>query len=209
MSGADPPQRFDLGYCTYQPAWHAMQRFTARRNTATRDQIWFVEHPPVFTLGRNAQPRHLLNTGDIPVVPIDRGGQVTYHGPGQLVAYLLLDLKRRGLGVRALVSAIEHALIRLLADFGVSANALANAPGVYVGHAKIAALGLRISRGCSYHGLSLNLDMDLTPFQRINPCGFQRLPITQLKHFHPNVNPATVRNRLFSTLCQELTHPLL
>ena len=121
------------------------------------------------------------------------------------MAYLLLDLKRRGLGVRALVSAIEHALIRLLAEFGISADALANAPGVYVGNAKIAALGLRIRRGCSYHGLSLNLDMDLTPFQRINPCGFQRLPITQIKHFHPHVNPTTVRDQLFNTLCQELT----
>ena len=205
MTATDLPQRFDLGYCTYQPVWRAMQRFTTQRHAATRDQIWFVEHPPIFTLGRNAQSRHLLNTGDIPVVPIDRGGQVTYHGPGQLVAYLLLDLKRRGLGVRALVSAIEHALIRLLAESGISADALANAPGVYVGNAKIAALGLRIRRGCSYHGLSLNLDMDLTPFQRINPCGFQRLPITQIKHFHPHVNPTTVRDRLFNTLCQELT----
>lgn len=204
MTPAAAPRRVDLGYCAYHPVWRAMQRFTAERDAAARDQIWFVEHPPVFTLGRNTQPRHLLNTGNIPVVPIDRGGQVTYHGPGQLTAYLLLDIKRRGLGVRALVAAIEQALIRLLATFDISAHAPAHTHGVYVGDAKIAALGLRISRGCSYHGLSLNVDMDLTPFQRINPCGFQRLPITQLKQWRPGIPPATIRNRLFDTLCREL-----
>jgi lipoyl(octanoyl) transferase len=157
-----------------------MQRFTAERDDTTRDEIWLVEHPPVFTLGQAGRPEHLLAPGDIPVIHTDRGGQVTYHGPGQLVAYLLLNLRRHGLGVRQLVTLIEQSLIDLLRDYDVTAIARADAPGVYVDGRKIAALGLRVRHGCSFHGLSLNVDMDLEPFSRINPCGFADLQVTQL-----------------------------
>jgi lipoyl(octanoyl) transferase len=157
-----------------------MQQFTDRRDATTPDELWLVEHPPVFTLGMNGKPEHLLDPGDIPVVNIDRGGQVTYHGPGQLVAYLLLDLKRRKLGVRMLVERIEQAVIDLLADYGIEARGRRDAPGVYVGEKKIAALGLRVRRGCSYHGLALNVNMDLAPFKRINPCGHAGLEVTRL-----------------------------
>lgn len=170
----------ELGRRDYVPVWHAMRAFSAARGPATPDEVWLVEHPPVFTMGLNAKPEHLLNPGDIPVVHVDRGGQVTYHGPGQVVAYLLLDLPRLGLGVRALVNRMEQAVIDLLAGYGVPARARSDAPGVYVGAAKVAALGLRIRRGCSYHGLSLNVAMNLEPFGRINPCGHADLPVTQL-----------------------------
>jgi lipoyl(octanoyl) transferase len=157
-----------------------MQTFTMRRDEATSDEFWLVEHPPVFTLGLNGKPEHLLDPGDIPVVQCDRGGQVTYHGPGQVVIYLLLDLKRRSLGARALVSAIEQAVIAYLEELGMAAEVRPKAPGVYVEGAKIAALGLRVRRGCSYHGLAFNVDMDLAPFGRINPCGYAGLKVTQL-----------------------------
>lgn len=156
-----------------------MQAFAETRDAATPDELWLLEHPPVFTMGRNAKPEHLLNPGDIPVVPVDRGGQVTYHGPGQLVVYLLLDLKRLGVGVRELVGAIEQSVIDLLAAFDITAAARPDAPGVYVDGAKVAALGLRIRRGMSYHGLSLNVAMDLSPFGRINPCGYAGMAVTQ------------------------------
>ena len=170
----------ELGVQAYEPVWHAMQDFTNQRTADTADELWLVQHPPVFTQGQAGKAEHLLLPGDIPVVQVDRGGQVTYHGPGQLVAYPLVDVRRLGLGVRELVSRIEQSLIDLLAGYGVSAEARADAPGVYVNGAKIASLGLRIRRGCSFHGLALNVDMDLQPFQRINPCGYAGLAMTQL-----------------------------
>jgi lipoyl(octanoyl) transferase len=170
----------ELGQVDYQPTWHAMQRFTDTRGMETPDEIWLLEHSPVFTQGQAGKAEHVLFPGDIPVVQVDRGGQVTYHGPGQLVAYLLLDVRRSGIGVRELVSRIERSLIDLLASYGVSANAKPDAPGVYVNGAKIASLGLRIRNGRSFHGLALNVDMDLQPFQRINPCGYAGMAMTQL-----------------------------
>jgi len=169
-----------LGIRDYLPVWHEMQHFTDRRTAETEDEIWFLQHPPVFTLGQAGKPEHLLDPGDIPVLQVDRGGQVTYHGPGQLIAYLLIDLRRNRLGVRALVTLMEQSVVQLLAGFGINAAARKQAPGVYVEGRKIAALGLRVRRGCSYHGLSLNVSMDLTPFERINPCGYPGLQITQL-----------------------------
>jgi len=170
-----------LGMVEYQPTWRAMQQFTAQRSADTEDEIWLCQHPPVFTLGLAGKPEHLLHDIGVPVVSIDRGGQITYHGPGQLVAYLLLDLKRRNLSVRALVTRIEQALIDLLATYAIGAARLPGAPGVYVGGAKIAALGLRIKNGCCFHGLSLNVDMDLTPYAAINPCGHVGMPVTQIR----------------------------
>ncbi|WP_339413255.1 lipoyl(octanoyl) transferase LipB [Pseudomonas sp. EA_35y_Pfl2_R5] len=170
----------ELGQVDYEPTWHAMQRFTDARGVSTPDEIWLLEHAPVFTQGQAGKAEHVLFPGDIPVVQVDRGGQVTYHGPGQLVAYLLLDVRRSGIGVRELVSRIERSLIDLLASYGVSASAKPDAPGVYVGGAKIASLGLRIRNGRSFHGLALNVDMDLQPFQRINPCGYAGMAMTQL-----------------------------
>lgn len=170
-----------LGFREYIPVWEAMQRFTAQRDTDTPDELWWVEHPPVFTQGQAGRPEHLLDTGDIPVIQIDRGGQVTYHGPGQLVAYVLLDLARRRMGIRHLVSALERSVVDLLADCGVEASPRPDAPGVYVAGRKIASLGLRVRRGRCYHGLSLNVDMDLAPFNGINPCGHPSMPMTQLR----------------------------
>ncbi|HEY9149462.1 MAG: lipoyl(octanoyl) transferase LipB [Gammaproteobacteria bacterium] len=170
-----------LGRADYLPTWHAMQTFTRDRGPDTPDELWLLEHPPVFTLGLNGKPEHLLDPGDIPVIPIDRGGQVTYHGPGQLVAYLLVDLERRPLGVQALVRTLEQAVIDLLADYGVTARARREAPGVYVDGGKVAALGLRVKKGRCYHGLALNVAMDLEPFARINPCGYPGQAVTQLR----------------------------
>jgi lipoyl(octanoyl) transferase len=170
-----------LGLCEYTPVWRDMQVFTTGRSCDTLDEVWLLEHRPVFTLGMNGKPEHLLAPGDIPVVAIDRGGQVTYHGPGQLVAYLMLDLRRLGIGVRRLVEILEQSLIDWLAARGVVAYARRDAPGVYVDGAKIAALGLRVRGGCSYHGISFNVDMDLEPFSRINPCGYRGLAVTQLR----------------------------
>ncbi len=170
----------ELGLQPYEPIWHAMQDFTNQRTPDTADELWLVQHPAVFTQGQAGKPEHLLLPGDIPVVQVDRGGQVTYHGPGQLVAYPLVDVKRLGLGVRDLVSRIEQSLIDLLASYGVDAAARADAPGVYVDGAKIASLGLRIRHGRSFHGLALNVDMDLQPFARINPCGYAGMAMTQL-----------------------------
>jgi lipoyl(octanoyl) transferase len=157
-----------------------MQDFTDRRDAATPDELWVLEHDPVFTLGMNADPAHLLDPGGIPVVKVDRGGQVTYHGPGQLVVYPLIDLRRAGLGVRDLVTALEEAVIRTMADWGISAATRPGAPGVYVDGAKLASVGIRIRRGASYHGVSVNVDMDLGPFGRINPCGYEGLAMTQV-----------------------------
>lgn len=168
-----------LGQQPYEPVWRQMQQFTDQRDKSTADEIWLVEHPPVFTLGMNGKPEHLLNPGQIPIIKIDRGGQVTYHGPGQLVAYLLIDIKRRKLGIRAMVEQIEQAIIDLLAGYSIDARGRRDAPGVYVADSKIAALGLRVRRGCTYHGLALNVNMDLEPFSRINPCGYAGMTITQ------------------------------
>jgi lipoyl(octanoyl) transferase len=162
----------NLGRSNYRETWQAMQDFTNARDQDTADELWITEHAAVFTQGLNGKPEHLLAPGDIPVVQIDRGGQVTYHGPGQLVLYCLLDIMRLGLGVKALVAVIEQSVIDLLRDYGIDARTRTGAPGVYVGDAKIAALGLRIRKGCCYHGLSLNVDVDLEPFARINPCGY-------------------------------------
>lgn len=172
-----------LGLRSYEPVWHAMQAFTDSRSDETPDELWLVQHPPVFTQGQAGKAEHVLSAGDIPVIQVDRGGQVTYHGPGQIVAYPLLDLRRRGIGVKALVCKIEEAILRVLAQYGVQAARRPGAPGIYVDDAKIASLGLRVRRGRSFHGLAFNINMDLEPFQRINPCGFAGLEVTDLSHF--------------------------
>ncbi len=169
------------GRVEYEPTWRAMQAFTAQRTPDTPDEIWLLEHPPVFTQGQAGKPEHLIAATEIPVVPIDRGGQITYHGPGQAVAYVLVDLRRRGYGIRELVTRMEQSVIDLLAAQGVTAERLAGAPGVYVDGAKIAALGLRVKQGCTYHGLALNVDMDLSPFAVINPCGYAGMRVTQCR----------------------------
>jgi lipoyl(octanoyl) transferase len=169
----------ELGRREYTSVWRAMQTFTDARNADSDDELWLVEHPPVYTLGLNGKPEHVLDPGDIPVVRVDRGGQVTYHGPGQIVAYALLDLRRLGWGPRQLVTALERGIIDLLETYGIAATGRREAPGVYVAGAKIAALGLRVRRGCCYHGLSFNVAMDLEPFGRINPCGHPGMAVTQ------------------------------
>jgi len=170
----------NLGLQDYIPIWQQMQQFTAIRTSETADEVWIVEHPPVYTLGLNGKQEHLLNPGKIPVVETDRGGQVTYHGPGQLVVYLLADIRRLKVGPRQMVSVLENAMINALAQYGVDSQAKADAPGVYINEKKIGSVGLRIKKGCSYHGLSLNNQMDLSPFRRINPCGYAGLEVTQL-----------------------------
>jgi len=170
----------DLGRRPYEPVWRAMQAFTDARDADTADELWLVEHDPVFTLGQAGKPEHVLMPGDIPVIHVDRGGQVTYHGPGQLVLYPLLDLRRLRLGVREYVCRIEQAIIDTLGDWNIEALRREGAPGVYVAGAKIAALGIRVRRGCSFHGLAFNIDMDLAPFSRINPCGYAGLQVTSM-----------------------------
>ena len=170
-----------LGNKEYEPLWREMQEFTNSRDNDTADEIWFAEHPPVFTLGLNASREHLLAPGDIPVVQIDRGGQVTYHGPGQLMIYPLIDLKRARLGIRALVTALEQSVVDLAAQYDIAAKSRADAPGVYVEGKKIASVGLRVRRWCSYHGMALNVDMDLEPYTRINTCGYTDLEVTDLR----------------------------
>ncbi len=198
----------ELGQVDYQPTWHAMQRFTDTRGADTPDEIWLLEHAPVFTQGQAGKAEHLLFPGDIPVVQVDRGGQVTYHGPGQLVAYLLLDVRRSGIGVRELVSRMERSLIDLLASYGVSAAAKSDAPGVYVDGAKIASLGLRIRNGRSFHGLALNVDMDLQPFRRINPCGYAGMAMTQLADLVAGpIDMSEVSARLREQLVKHLDYP--
>ena len=193
-----------LGRVDYEPTWHAMQEFTAARTPETPDELWVVEHPPVFTLGQAGKPEHLLRDVGIPVVKIDRGGQVTYHGPGQVVVYLLIDLQRLKIKVRELVTAIEQALIDFLAEQGATAERRTGAPGVYVSDAKVAALGLRIKNGCSYHGLSLNVDMDLSPFAAINPCGYAGLKVTQTRDLGIPLNLAEAGEFLCRHLRQQL-----
>lgn len=169
-----------LGRADYEPVWRAMQEFTEQRTDDTADELWLVEHPPVYTLGMNGDAAHIRDAGDVPVVRTDRGGQVTYHGPGQLVLYALVDLQRRKLGVRRMVSALEESVVALLRQYGLSAQARSDAPGVYVQGAKIASLGLRVRRGCCYHGVALNVRPELEAFGRINPCGYAGLPVTRL-----------------------------
>jgi len=175
------------GHQDYQSCWQEMQDYTLARDENSADEIWIVEHPPVFTQGLNGKPEHLLQTSEIPVVNTDRGGQITYHAPGQLVVYILIDIKRRELGVRQLVTIIEQAMIAALAQYGLQAVAKAEAPGVYIQGKKIGSVGLRIKKGCSYHGLSLNNNMDLSPFSYINPCGYKGLQVTQLADLGVNI----------------------
>jgi lipoyl(octanoyl) transferase len=190
-----------LGLSDYEKTWRAMQSFTAARSAGTPDELWLVEHPPVYTLGLNGKTQHLPRTENgIPVIKVDRGGQITYHGPGQIVVYTLLDLRRRDLGVRALVRKLENAVIELLADYGIEANGRDEAPGVYVAGAKVAALGLRVRNGCCFHGLSLNVDMDLSPFQAIDPCGYPGLLVTQLRDLGIDEQAETVADKLLTKL---------
>ncbi len=193
-----------LGLQDYEPLWRRMQAFTDARGGDTVDELWFTEHPPVFTLGVNAGREHLLATGDIPVVQIDRGGEVTYHGPGQLMIYPLIDLRRRGLGVRGLVTALEDSIVALLAEHGIEARARKDAPGVYVDNTKVASVGLRIRRGSSFHGMALNVDADLEPFSRINPCGYQGLEMTDLKRLGIDATLEEVSGKLLPQLAERM-----
>jgi lipoyl(octanoyl) transferase len=194
-----------LGRSDYQVTWDAMRQFTHQRIPQTPDQLWITEHPAVFTQGLNGRAEHVLDTGDIPLIQVDRGGQVTYHGPGQLIVYCLLDLNRYGLGVKGLVAKIEQSIIDLLEGYQIAAHTRAGAPGVYVDQAKIAALGLRIRKGCCYHGLSLNVDMELEPFSRIDPCGYRGLAVTQLRDLGVNVNVEQVGYELAGLIKADLT----
>ncbi len=196
-----------LGQQPYRPVSQAMHDFTDTRNEHSADEIWLVEHDPVFTQGQAGKAEHVLTPGDIPVIQSDRGGQVTYHGPGQQVVYLLLNLRRRQLGVRELVTLLENTVIDTLAELGIEAHARADAPGVYVGESKICSLGLRIRKGCSFHGLALNINMDLTPFLRINPCGYAGMAMTQVSQFVPDATPATVAPLLVTHLLHHLGCP--
>ena len=189
-----------LGQQPYMEAWEAMKSFTASRDESTVDELWCLEHPRVFTQGQAGKAEHILLPGDIPVIQVDRGGQVTYHGPGQLVVYLLIDLTRRKLGVRALVDEIEQAIVRTLADYDIEAAPRSDAPGVYVNGAKIASLGLRVRKGCSFHGLALNVNMDMEPFSRINPCGYAGMSMSQVSNFVPGVSVYDVEQHLVKEL---------
>jgi len=191
----------------YGISWQAMQDFTNQRDASTLDEIWVLEHHRVFTQGQAGKAEHLLNQGDIPLVQSDRGGQVTYHGPGQLMIYLMLDLKRLNIGVRALVTHMEEALIDCLSGYGINAATKAGAPGVYVEGCKIASLGLRVRKGCSFHGLALNVDMDLSPFERINPCGYAGLKMVQMKDFHDATDVIEL-DLVASNLCKKIIHQL-
>ena len=193
----------DLGRRPYEPVWHAMQGFTDARNADTRDELWLVEHDPVFTLGQAGKPEHVLAPGDIPVIPVDRGGQVTYHGPGQIVAYPLLDLKRLGIGVREYVHRIEQAIIDTLGEWNIGAVRREGAPGVYVNDAKIAALGIRVRRGCTFHGLAFNIAMDTEPFRRINPCGYAGLQVVAMADLGGPASPDAVKPVLVAHLCRQ------
>nr|WP_211168890.1 lipoyl(octanoyl) transferase LipB [Aromatoleum toluvorans] len=189
-----------LGLVEYEPTWAAMRAFTDARSDETADELWLLEHPPVFTLGQAGKPEHLLRETGIPLVKIDRGGQITYHGPGQIVVYLLVDLHRRHIKVREMVSLMEQALIDCLADYGLAAERKDGAPGVYIAGAKIAALGLRVRNGCTYHGLALNVDADLAPFSAINPCGYEGLETIRMKDFGVTDGVAAVGERLLAHL---------
>jgi len=195
-----------LGRVEYEPTWHAMQQFTESREQDSTSEAWIVEHPPVFTQGQAGKPEHLLAVSEIPVVQSDRGGQVTYHGPGQVVIYLLLNLRDTGIGIRGLVTAIEDSIIAMLAEHNIEAESRRDAPGVYVDEAKIAALGLRVKRGFTYHGLSFNLDMDLSPFQQINPCGYQGLAVTQGTELGLSLSFDQAAKAILEQLCSRINH---
>ncbi len=199
-----PPIIKNLGLQDYTSVWQAMQDFTQTRDESTPDEFWLVEHPAVYTQGRNGKAEHILTATDIPIVKVDRGGQVTYHGPGQLIIYTLIDLKRRNLGVRRLVTLLENAIISLLSDHKIKARNNPKAPGVYVDNKKIAALGLRVSRACTTHGLSLNIDMDLSPFNNINPCGYQGLEVTQCKDLGVTDNLQSLSEQLVALLANSI-----
>ena len=205
MAVAEVLQR-QLGLVDYAPTLQAMKELTDARGPDDPDQLWLLQHPRVFTQGQAGKAEHVLAPGDIPVIQVDRGGQVTYHGPGQWVLYLMIDLRRRSWGVRDLVNMIERSIVLLLAEYGIDGSPKPKAPGVYVAGAKIASLGLRVRRGCSYHGLSLNVDMDLQPFQRINPCGYQGLEVTSMASLLPagTVDLDAVGRRLISTVAEQL-----
>jgi len=196
----------ELGLVDYAPTLRAMQDFTDTRTADTPDELWLLQHPRVFTQGQAGKAEHVLAPGDIPVIQVDRGGQVTYHGPGQCVLYLLVDIRRHKLGVRDLVDLIEHGIVQLLSEYGIDAAAKPAAPGVYVAGEKIASLGLRVRRGCSYHGLSLNVDMDLEPFRRINPCGYEGLQVTSMASLLPDtaLETSAVGRRLLAILSERL-----
>lgn len=190
-----------LGRCDYHEIWQQMQLFTDARDESTGDELWFLEHSPVFTQGLAGKAEHVLNPGAIPVIQTDRGGQVTYHGPGQLVVYFLCDLRRLNIGIRQMVRNLEQAVVNTLAGYTVAAANRIDAPGVYVEGAKICSIGLRVRRGCTYHGIAFNIDMDLEPFSRINPCGYQNLAVTQLQNFCADITVEQVRPRLLENIC--------
>lgn len=199
-----------LGYQDYLTIWQDMQRFTDLRDADTADEIWVLEHPPIFTQGQNGKPEHIHTPGNIDVINVDRGGQVTYHGPGQLLAYTLVDLKRKKLNIRQMVTLLEDSVVRLLADYHITATTECKAPGVYVAGKKISSIGLRVRRGCAFHGLALNVAMDLEPFTRINPCGYTDLQMTQMSDFDKMVNINAVSAKLVKYLIENLgyTHHL-
>lgn len=201
----------DLGVVPYEQTWEEMKHFTQTRTKEDQDQIWLLEHPSVFTQGQAGKAEHLLDAGDIPVVQADRGGQITYHGPGQLIAYIMIDLKRLGIGVRDLVTLIENSIVDVLESHGIKSYPKPDAPGVYVNEMKISSLGLRVRRGCSFHGVALNVDMDLTPFLRINPCGYQGLQMIDMKRLQPATNMAQVKVQLANVLAERLgySHPTI
>ena len=185
-----------LGLQAYEPIWDKMKQFTSSRDEDTPDELWLVEHPPVYTQGQAGKPEHILHTRDIPIIQTDRGGQITYHGPGQLLAYILMDIQRRQMGIRTLVRQLEQLLISLLKQFNISAETRCGAPGVYVNEKKIASIGLRVKKGCTYHGIALNVGMDLSPFTDINPCGYAKLQMTQINDVVPDIDMAQVSNLL-------------
>lgn len=197
----------DLGVVDYSETWEKMKEFTQTRDKSVSDEIWLLQHPQIFTQGQAGKAEHLLAPGDIPVVQVDRGGQVTYHGPGQLIAYVMVDLKRARIGVRDLVTLLENSVVNTLKQNDIDAYPKKDAPGVYVNEKKIASLGLRVRRGCSFHGLALNVDMDLSPFDRINPCGYQGLEMVDMKHLNNNVMFSHVVVQLAHQLAGLLGHP--
>ncbi len=199
----------DLGLQDYQLVWDQMQHFTRSRDSNAVDELWFVEHPAVYTQGVSGKAEHILDAHNIPVVQANRGGQVTYHGPGQIVAYVLFDIRRNKINIRQLVSHLENAVIELLATYGIEAVARADAPGVYIADKKLAAVGLRVSRGCSYHGLSLNVDMDLTPFEWINPCGYQGMQVTQLRELGITDSMTVLKNKFQSHLATRMGYNII
>ncbi len=196
----------NLGLTPYEAIWHKMKAMTAERTEISPDEVWLVEHFPVFTQGQAGKPEHILDAQEIPVIQTDRGGQVTYHGPGQLILYPLLDIRRKNIGIRSLIDALQNSVIAVLRDYQIPATAQPGAPGVYVTHGKIASLGIRIRRGCSYHGLSLNIAMDLAPFRQINPCGNPLQPMAQLSQFRPELRPKDVAPQLLQHFGQYLSY---